>query len=289
LTVPVAFGHSMFHACVGLLVRHSTSVPPWGTKAKSIVTPLTNMASLQDELSDLVALLGIDFFGVADLSNARDFIMVQAGDHLARFPRAISIGIRLPDAVVDELYRHEEPSAVFSYRALYDSANATLDLAALRIAKKIQEADFKAYPIAASQTVNPRKLEGAFSHKLAAHLAGLGWIGKSCLLITPSCGPRVRLATVLTNAPIEPGNPLSDRCGECRKCVEACPVGAFTGVRFDPSQPRDVRFRAQLCNDYSDRRERFLGEGLCGLCVYVCPYGTQSEHQADNLQKNTST
>jgi epoxyqueuosine reductase QueG len=236
-----------------------------------------DMTSLQEELSDLATLLHIDFFGVADLSNARNFIMVQGGDHIARFPRAISIGIRLPDAVVDELYRHEEPSAIFSYRALYNSANSTLDMAALLIAKKTQEAGFKAYPIPASQTVNPRKLEGAFSHKLAAHLAGLGWIGKSCLLITSDCGPRVRLATVLTDAPIEPGNPLSDGCGECRKCVEVCPVGAFTGVSFDPSEPRDVRFRAQLCKDYSDRRERFLGEGLCGLCVYVCPYGAQTK------------
>lgn len=233
------------------------------------------MGNLQEGLSDLARALNIDLFGVADLSNARDFIMVQGGDLIARFPRAISIGLRLPDAVVDELYRHEEPSAIFSYRALYNSANSALDMSALLIARKTQEAGFKAYPIPASQTVNPRKLEGAFSHKLSAHLAGLGWIGKSCLLITPHCGPRARLATVLTDAPIEPGKPLSDGCGDCRKCVEACPVGAFTGVSFNPSEPRDVRFRAHLCNDYSDRRERFLGEGLCGLCVYVCPYGAR--------------
>lgn len=234
---------------------------------------LKSMDDLQGGLSDLARDLSIDFFGVADLVDARDFIMVQGGDHIARFPRAISIGIRLPDAVVDELYRHEEPSAIFSYRALYNSANSALDMAALVIAKKTQEAGFRAYPIPASQTVNARKLEGAFSHKLAAHLAGLGWIGKSCLLITPGCGPRLRLATVLTDAPMQPGNPLSDRCGDCKKCVEVCPVGAFTGVNFDPSEPRDVRFRAHLCNEYSDRRGRFLGEGLCGLCVYVCPYG----------------
>jgi epoxyqueuosine reductase len=152
-------------------------------------------------------------------------------------------------------------------------------MAALLIAKKSQEAGYRAYPIPASQTVNPRKLEGAFSHKLAAHLAGLGWIGKSCLLITPEHGPRVRLATVLTDAPLKPGTEMPDHCGDCRKCVEICPVRAFTGVTFDPSQPRDVRFRAQLCNDYSDRRSRFLGEGLCGLCVYVCPYGAHRTEQ----------
>jgi len=232
------------------------------------------MDDLRKGLSDFARALSIDLFGVADLANARDFIMTQGGDYLARFPRAISIGIRLPDAVVDELFRHEEPSAIFSYRSLYNSANSTLDMASLLIAKKTQEAGFRAYPIPASQTVNPRKLEGAFSHKLAARLAGLGWIGKSCLLITPDHGPRVRLATVLTDAPLKPETELPNRCGDCRKCVEVCPPGAFTGVTFDPSEPRDVRFRAHLCKDYSDRRARFLGEGLCGLCVYICPYGT---------------
>jgi epoxyqueuosine reductase QueG len=232
------------------------------------------MDDLRKGLSDFARALGIDLFGVADLAKDRDFIMTQGGDYLARFPRAISVGIRLPDAVVDELCRHEEPSAIFSYRSLYNSANSTLDMTTLLIAKKTQEAGCRAYPIPASQTVNPRKLEGAFSHKLAAHLAGLGWIGKSCLLITPEHGPRVRLATVLTDAPLKPGTELPNRCGDCKKCVEVCPVRAFTGVTFDPSQPRDVRFRAHLCNDYSDRRARFLGEGLCGLCIYICPYGT---------------
>lgn len=190
------------------------------------------MDGLQKALRDFHAELNLDLFGVADLAKAHDFITAQGGDLMSRFPRAISIGVRLSDAVVDELYRHEEPSAIYSYRGLYNTVNSILDAAAVLVAKKTQEEGFRAYPIPASQTVNPRKLEGAFSHKLAAHLAGLGWIGKSCLLITPENGPRVRLATVLTDAPLEAGTPPSDRCGDCRECVEICPAKAFTGVPF---------------------------------------------------------
>jgi len=108
---------------------------------------------------------------------------------------------------------------------------------------------------------------------LVAHLAGLGWIGKSCLLITPQYGPRVRLASILTDAPLESGELLPSECGGRRDCVEVCPPKAITGVPFRPSEPRDVRFRAQLCRDYSRRRAQLLGEGICGLCVYICPYG----------------
>ena len=232
---------------------------------------------LQDELKASGEELGLSLFGVADVTRARDFVLAQGGEHLKAFPKALSLGVRLLDAVVDELYRHEDPSVIYTYRGLYNSANANLDRSALLMAKRVQEAGFRAYPIPASQTVNSRRLAGAFSHKLAANLGGLGWIGRSCLLITPDHGPRVRLATVLTDAPLEPGEPMPNGCGECRRCVEICPAKAFTGVSFNAAEPRDVRFRAQLCKDYTDRREHLMGEGLCGLCVYICPHGSKGK------------
>ncbi|MCJ7506302.1 4Fe-4S dicluster domain-containing protein [Candidatus Bathyarchaeota archaeon] len=238
------------------------------------------MNKLQEELSTLVRASGADLFGVADLRITSDFIRKQGGEFVAKYPRAISIGIRLLDAVVDELIHHEEPSVIFTYRGLYNSANASLDRTTLLIAKKIQEKRFNACPIPASQMINSAKLEGAFSHKLAAHQSGLGWIGKSCLLITPEHGPRVRLATVLTDAPLKSGAPLARRCGNCTRCVDICPAKAFTGVPFDPSEPREVRFKAHLCDEYTDRREKLLGEGLCGLCVFVCPYGATKHSKA---------
>jgi epoxyqueuosine reductase QueG len=145
--------------------------------------------SLQEELKNSAKKLGIDLFGVADLEKARDFILAQGGEVIASFPRAISIGMRLQDAVIDELFRHENPSAIYSYSGLYNSVNANLDRSILLIAKKIQEGSFKAYPIPASQTISKVKQEGAISHKLVANLAGLGWIGKSCLFVTPEYWP----------------------------------------------------------------------------------------------------
>jgi len=231
------------------------------------------MNQLQTGLKEYAESLGADLFGVADLASAREFVRSKGGDNVARFPRAICIGIRLLDAVVDELWRHNEPSAIFAHRGLYDSVNSTLSMIELLVAKRIQAAGFRAYPIPPSQEVNRRDHGAAFSHKLAANLAGVGWIGKSCLLITPLYGPRVRLATILTDAPLQPGTPLPDRCGKCIKCVQACPAGAITGVRFDRSERREVRFKAQLCDDYTEKRTSTVGDTLCCLCVYVCPHG----------------
>lgn len=232
------------------------------------------MKSLQDNLERYVKELGADLFGVADLTPARDFVLAQGGEHIVAYPRAVSFAIRLVDGIVNALYRHEDPVAIHTYRGLYNTVNRNLDRISLMIAKQIQAAGFQAYPVF-NIVINSRKLMGSISHKLAAHLAGLGWIGKSCLLITPEYGPRIRWGTVLTNAPLTPtASDLTPRqCGDCRECVDTCPPGAFTGVPFNPSEPRDVRFRAHSCKQYTDGRRESLGEGICGLCVYVCPYG----------------
>jgi epoxyqueuosine reductase QueG len=234
------------------------------------------MENLQDTLIDFAKDRGIDLFGVADLTFAREFIQNQGGEYLSQFPRGISIGMRLLDAVIDELFQHEDPSIVYTYRGLYNSVNANLDRVALLIAEQIQNSGFSAYPIPASQMIDPLKLQGVISHKLVAHLAGHGWIGKSCLLITPEYGPRVRWATVLTNAPFISGSSIPNNCGDCKKCVDICPPKAFTGIPFNPLDSRDLRFKAYLCDEYTEKRKERLGEGICGLCVHICPHGSSN-------------
>jgi len=237
---------------------------------------LLGESSLQIDLERMAKELGADLFGVADLAFAQDFVCEQGGEHLRKFSRAISIGIRLLDTVVDELYKHEDPSVIFRYKALYNTVNSRLDHVALLLVKRIQEKGYRAYKIPASQIIDSNNLIGVFSHKLAANLAGLGWIGKSCLLITPSYGPRVRFTTVLTDASLKAGSPIGGKCNDCKECVDICPVAAFTGVPFNHSEPREARFNAHLYSNYMEKREEILGERLCGLCVYICPYGRKS-------------
>lgn len=248
------------------------------------------MELFQVELERKAKELGSELFGVADLTVAQDFVCNQGGEYLRKFPRAISIGMQLVDPIVDELRRHGNPFAIFTYRAHYTAVNSRLDHIGLLLAKKIQAHGDNAYPIPASQNIDQNRLIGVISHKLAAHLAGLGWIGKSCLLITPNHGPRVRFTTVLTDAPLTAGSPIEARCGDCREWVTICPVKAFTGTSFRPSDPREVRFKAQLCRNYEKKRKATVGEELCGLCVYVCPYGdpaSKGQRITPSLKVNT--
>ena len=153
--------------------------------------------------------------------------------------------------------------------------NATLDRAAFLVAKRIQDEGFRAYMIPASSMLNNGKLEATFSHKVAANLAGLGWIGKNCLLITPEFGPRVRFATVLTDAHLATGNPIKNRCGDCMKCTEICPSKAILGRAFSSDEPRELRLKADLCDGYTESRITVFGDVNCGLCVYACPHGSK--------------
>ena len=232
--------------------------------------------NLDTQTRGLAEQWGADFFGVANLSPAYDFILAQGGAVIAEYPRAISIGIALPHSIVDQLPQRSHRAVAVGYRShAYDVINERLDLAASQLSSYLQRQAYIALPVPATRRVDDERICAVFSHKLAAHLAGLGWIGKSCLLITPEMGPRVRWTTVLTDAPFEDtGERMDERCGDCEQCVEICPVNAFTGRPFRQEEPREVRYDASKCDRYfAKMREKDAEVAVCGLCLYVCPYG----------------
>jgi epoxyqueuosine reductase len=230
----------------------------------------------EKRIRETAAAEGAGFFGVADLSAAREEIARQGGADVARYPRGISIGIALPHPIVDALPRRAERAVAVSYkRHAYDVINQRLDLLCSRIAGILQGEGFRTMPISAAVRVDDERICAAFSHKLCARLAGLGWIGRSCLLVTPESGPRVRWATILTDAPFSPtGEPMAQRCGDCMECVRTCPMQAFTGKPFLESEPREARFDASKCHGYFEElKKKGVETAVCGMCLYVCPFG----------------
>lgn len=217
---------------------------------------------------------GADFFGIADLSRASEAIKEQGGPVCIPYPKAVSIGIKLPQTIVDELPNRDNLAVAVNYRHAYDITNLRLDLLASKLGSIIQQDGYKALPVPASERYDDKRICAVFSHKLAANLAGLGWIGRSCLLVTPEAGPRVRWATVLTDAPlIVTGQPMEVQCGECNECVEICPVSAFTGEPFREEEGREVRYDAKKCEEYLQAADEDSDWTVCGLCIYVCPHG----------------
>ena len=132
---------------------------------------------------------------------------------------------------------------------------------------------------------DPGTLLADLSEKRAAALAGLGWIGKCSLLITPVHGPRVRLFTVLMelDAVIAP-TPLRPACGKCTACIDACPEGYLSGADWLPGIERAAVIDAFACS----RRMEELGVAIghkhsCGLCLLACPLGAGQRPEKGKL------
>ncbi|MGD0152904.1 MAG: 4Fe-4S double cluster binding domain-containing protein [Thermacetogeniaceae bacterium] len=227
------------------------------------------------ELRELADHSGIDYAGVADLAQAHDAVVEQGGPLVEGFPRCISLGIVLLDTIVDQLPNRSDRAVAVNYRLhAYDIINQRLDLAASLISGYLQQKGYRALPIPAAEHADDVRICASFSHKLGAHLAGLGWIGKSCLLVTPQHGPRVRFASILTDAPLaSTGVLMEEQCGNCTECVEICPQQAFSGRPFRDDEPREARYDARRCQSYFNSMRDSGQLPVCGLCLYVCPYG----------------
>jgi len=117
------------------------------------------------------------------------------------------------------------------------------------------------------------KLYGLFCHKTAATCAGLGWIGKNGLVINERYGSKLSWATVLTDAPFEPDEPIQEsRCGDCDLCVRYCPSGALVGSNWTVKEPFKPIVRYDSCRSLKRDLKDFREKPNCGLCVNICPY-----------------
>ena len=209
---------------------------------------------------------GIALWGVA----ANEPRMALSPD----LPRAISLVAAHDPAAMGGVETEPTPA----YYADYKRLNALLDEASAALAAALRAAGHAAEAVHATiyedeyEAVEDWGDAGVFAHKTAATRAGLGWIGKTALFVSPELGPWVRLATVLTDADLAPGVPVTEgRCGTCRACVDACPAGAGRDVAWGAGLPRDDLFDEKACEVYTERFDD-LG-GVCGSCLAVCPYG----------------
>jgi epoxyqueuosine reductase QueG len=228
----------------------------------------TQLEDLANAIREFTLEQGASLIGFADISGH----LVPGHEDLTH---AVSLAVRVSDAVMDEVVELPTHAYFHHYRTL----NAFLDQLAFRTALKIQQSGFRTLQIASSQSINTKgwHYAGLFPHRTAAALSGLGWIGKNNSLITREFGPRVRLATILTNAPfIHAGcMPLESECGDCQCCIQACPPRALTGNHWTAEGVREAMIDPKTCSDFMHKNFQHIGRGaVCGICIQACPLGS---------------
>lgn len=203
----------------------------------------------------------VDAWGVA----ANDPHLPGAPDR----PTAIAILMRLDPLVVRGLTHGPTQDYELEYRrvnlALDDATGTLRDV--LRVHGHYAERVPATYDGANGAPV--------FPHKTAATVAGLGWIGKTALFVSPRFGPAVRLATLFTDLELPAGEPVAESgCGTCRACVDACPAGCGRDVLWRPGMARELLFDARACRHHMSSYTSVEQE-ICGICIAACPLSAQ--------------
>lgn len=217
----------------------------------------------------------VDLVGFADLAAYEGELTRFGGKIVEGYRYGISIGIAMPRSIVDHLNRRFDPNVACEYKThAYGVLNDRLDLCASKIASFLQQRGHRSLPLSVAERTDKDQALPTVSHKMVAHVAGLGWIGKNCLLITPQHGPRVRWVTVLTQAPLKAvDNPGEQRCGDCTNCVVICPAQAIKGRNYVDGEGREARFDFKKCQDYFAKLKAKFPWDVCGMCLYACPQG----------------
>ncbi|AIQ11125.1 tRNA epoxyqueuosine(34) reductase QueG [Paenibacillus durus] len=127
---------------------------------------------------------------------------------------------------------------------------------------------------------------GVLVDRAVAERAGIGFSGKNCSVISPKWGSWIYLGEMVTNIPFPPDTPVTEGCGTCTKCIDACPTGALVG-------PGELN--AQACISYLTQTKGFLDETYmakignrlygCDTCQIVCPHnrGKNWDHRQELL------
>ncbi len=120
-----------------------------------------------------------------------------------------------------------------------------------------------------------------------AYMAGLGWIGRQSLLVTPQFGTFVLLGELVIDHDVdhydEPIGSIDGGCGECRRCIDSCPVGAIN---------LDRTIDARRCISSRTIEQKEMGdESLagwvfgCDSCQQCCPHNKSTpEATAQDMQ-----
>jgi epoxyqueuosine reductase len=214
----------------------------------------TQKSDKAEELKSFVRGLGLDLVGIADLHSLKGMhlgIPSDAAPFLSHYHCAIVMGAQL-----GKLGKSASGTEVSLF----------LERVAMAVVDRLERKGRRVLTVHTEDEFDPVNRLGLMSLKMLAKAAGLGWQGRSLLIVSPLYGPIHRWIGVLTDMKMRGDTAIPNQCGDCTLCVEKCPVGALNPVEFDdhPACREDV-LDIKLCK----------GDDGCAVCLTVCPWAVR--------------
>lgn len=219
------------------------------------------------DVKNLLFSLGADLCGIAGIDRFHD---APAGYHpcdvMPACRSVISFACRFPAGTL--LCSSHAP-----YTRARNSITPQMDAIALAFCQEMERHGIACAPVPANESQWDEKTgrwRSIISQKHAAQAAGLGFIGRHSLLITPEYGSMVWLGSVLCAQAFQADALKENLCTHCDLCVKACPVGALAGEMLDQ----------QLCWQYAFGEDPVLKKWQisCHKCRDSCPYNLGSKN-----------
>ncbi len=117
--------------------------------------------------------------------------------------------------------------------------------------------------------------------------AGIGFVGKNGLVITPGQGSYQILAEVVTTLELVPDTPIAERCSSCTRCLDACPTSAFTAPFVLDPRRCIAYFTIEARSPPPPELRDAVGEHLfgCDICQEVCPFNRTAPPAAEHTKR----
>lgn len=232
------------------------------------------------EVKDVALRAGADLVGVVSAETADSMPRIWVGWTIQKFSKRateilataksiVVLGFHIYDEAFNVATRRDDGWEYLGYYPLL--------LQTRRVMLFLRERGYKAVIFPSTLPI-----------KRLAQAAGLGSFGKNSLIINPEFGPWIFLSAVLTDAQLKPDPPFEeDLCGDCERCIEACPTGALTPYKVDDlkclvgislGRLKSPKY-AELFRRYRGLFERYeprLTERshlMCMECLKACRYG----------------
>jgi len=265
--------------------------------------------SLSEEIKDYALEMGADLAGIASTSEFAEAPVGHRPEDLLTDARSvIVVAKKIPLPVVETI-----PSPIYSTTKRF--LNEELRVLTYNISLFLEKKGYAALPIdpgisdfardvdILQEEPEPKvKMLGDFSHRHAAVKAGLGQFGLASYVVTKLYGPRIRFASLISNASLEPDEVIEkdticdpEACDYA--CVRACPPRALRGDgtidhykcrkyrepelftleyfkdinEISDKEPNLIRRITILSKKYASRNSE-----TCGICIKVCPIGTST-------------